>query len=133
MYRSLLLALSLVLLAASATAGDADEIDCSKAMNQNDMNICADKDYQASDKKLNAVYAKVMAALGDENYKTKLKAAERAWVAYRDTECTFETAENEGGSIHPLVYSGCLTKLTNARTKDLQAYLECFKDAEKCG
>jgi len=133
MYRSLLLALSLVLLAASATAGDADDIDCSKAMNQNDMNICADKDYQASDKKLNAVYAKVMAALGDENYKTKLKAAERAWVAYRDTECTFETAENEGGSIHPLVYSGCLTKLTNARTKDLQAYLECFKDADKCG
>jgi len=133
MYRSLLLALSLVLLAASATAGDADEIDCSKAMNQNDMNICADKDYQVSDTKLNAVYAKVMAALGDENYKTKLKAAERAWVAYRDTECTFETAENEGGSIHPLVYSGCLTKLTNARTKDLQAYLECFKDAEKCG
>ena len=133
MYRSLLLALSLVLLAASATAGDADDIDCSKAMNQNDMNICADKDYQASDKKLNAVYAKVMAALGDENYKTKLKAAERAWVAYRDTECAFETAENEGGSIHPLVYSGCLTKLTNARTKDLQAYLECFKDADKCG
>ena len=132
MVRSLLLAIALIAFAVPAHAGDADGIDCKNAMVQRDLNICADKDYQVADKKLNAVYAKITAALGDENYKTKLKAAERAWMAYRDTECVFETAENEGGSIYPMEYSGCLTKLTNARTKQLQSYLECFKDADKC-
>jgi uncharacterized protein YecT (DUF1311 family) len=133
MIRSFVLAIPLVLVAASATAGEADDVDCNKAVTQTDMNFCANKDYQAADKKLNDVYRKVAAALGDKNYQAKLKAAEKAWIGYRDTECTFETAENEGGSIHPLVYSGCLTRQTIARTKELQAYLVCFKDADKCG
>jgi uncharacterized protein YecT (DUF1311 family) len=133
MIRSFVLAIPLVLLAASAAAGDADAIDCNNAMTQNDMNICADKDYQAADKKLNDVYRKVAAALDDANYKAKLKSAEKAWIQYRDTECTFEVAQNEGGTIYPMEYSGCITRLTGARTKELQAYLACFKDAEKCG
>ena len=120
MFRSLLLAMPLVLLAASATAGDTDDIDCKNAMVQHDMNICADRDYQAADKKLNAVYAKVSA---DEEGKDKLKTAQRAWIVFRDAECTFETAESEGGSIHPLEYSMCLTALTKARTKQLGDYL----------
>jgi len=128
MLRSLLLALPLVLVAASAA-----DIDCRNAMDQNTMNMCADKDYQAADKKLNELYAKLMTALDDAGYKAKLKAAEKAWIQYRDAECTFETAENEGGSIHPLVYSGCLTRLTDAHAKELQNYLTCWKNADKCG
>ena len=128
MIRSILLALPLVVVAAAAA-----DIDCNNAMDQNTMNICADRDYQTADRKLNNVYGKVMTALSDAGYKAKLKTAQRAWIQYRDTECTFETAENEGGSIRPMVYSGCLTKLTNVRTKDLQSYLACFKDADKCG
>ena len=128
MIRSLLLALPLVLFAASAA-----DRDCNNPMDQSTMNICADKDYRAADKKLNDVYSKVMTALDDAGYRAKLKTAQRAWIQYRDTECTFEVAENEGGSIYPLVYAGCLTRLTGARTKELQAYLACFKDADKCG
>ena len=128
MIRSLILALPLVAFAASAA-----DINCAKAITQTDMNMCADKDYQAADKKLNDIYRKVTTALDDATLQAKLKTAQRAWIQYRDTECTFEVAENEGGSIYPLVYSGCLTRLTNARTKELQSYLACFKDAEKCG
>ena len=128
MIRSLLLALPLVLFAASGA-----DRDCNNPMDQSTMNICADKDYRAADKKLNDVYSKVMTALDDAGYRAKLKTAQRAWIQYRDTECTFEVAENEGGSIYPLVYSGCLTRLTGARTKELQTYLACFKDADKCG
>jgi uncharacterized protein YecT (DUF1311 family) len=127
MIRSLVLALPLVLVAASAA-----DIDCNNAMDQNSMNMCADKDYRAADKKLNDVYGKLMAALDDAT-KAKLKTAQRAWIQHRDTECTFETAENEGGSIHPLVYAGCLTRLTDARTKKLQSYFTCWKNADKCG
>ena len=130
MIRSLLFAVPLVLFAAPAVA--ADDVDCAKAVTQMDMDFCAGKDYEAADKKLNAVYQKVMAALGDKGYQEKLKAAEKAWIAYRDGECTFEVAENEGGTIYPMVYSECATQKTIARTKELQAYLACFNNAEKC-
>ena len=128
MIRSLILALPLVVFAASAA-----DIDCNKAMDQTSMNMCADKDYQAADKKLNDIYRKVTTALDDAKLQAKLKTAQRAWIQYRDTECIFEVAENEGGSIYPLVYSGCLTRLTNARTKELQNYLTCWRNADKCG
>ncbi len=111
----------------------ADSLDCRDPMNQNTMNMCAERDFEAADRELNKVYGEVMKALDDESYKAKLKLAQRAWIQFRDTECTFETAENEGGSIHPLVYAGCETRLTKARTKELRDYLVCFKDAEKCG
>ena len=129
MFRSMIFWATLVLFANSALAQNTD---CSKAMTQMDMDFCAGKNFQAADKKLNDTYREVMTALGDKNYQAKLKAAQRAWIAYRDTECTFEVAENEGGSIYPMVYSLCETKLTDARTKELQSYLACFKDAEKC-
>jgi uncharacterized protein YecT (DUF1311 family) len=128
MIRSLILALPLVIFAASAA-----DINCAKAITQTDMNMCADKEYQAADKKLNDIYRQLTAALDDAQLQAKLKVAQRAWIQYRDTECTFEVVENEGGSIYPMEYSGCTTRLTNARTKELQSYLACFKDAEKCG
>ncbi len=129
--RTMVLAMGFVLLAGPALAGD--DLDCKNPMDQQSMNFCAEKDFQAADKKLNAIYQKVMTALDDEGYKTKLKAAERAWMTFRDTQCSFETAENEGGTIHPMVYSGCETRLTNERSKQLQDYLVCWKDANKCG
>ena len=114
-----------VLLAGPALAGD-----CNKAATQFDMNECADKAYQATDKVLNEVYKKVVAA--QEGDSAKLKAAQRAWIGFRDAQCSFETADSEGGSIQPMEYSICLTKLTKARTAELNAYLACQKDAAKC-
>ena len=126
----LVLTLAALVLAAPALAQD---VDCKNAMSQSEMNICADQDYRAADAKLNAAYAKLMAVAGDEGFKAKLKIAQRAWISFRDSECTYETADNEGGSIHPLVYAGCLTRLTKERTKALNALAACQKDAEKCG
>jgi uncharacterized protein YecT (DUF1311 family) len=107
-----------------------DTIDCKNALTQFDMNQCAEKDYQAADKKLNEVYKKVVAV--QEGDAAKLKAAQRAWIGFRDAQCTFETADSEGGSIQPLEYSMCLTKLTAARAKQFNDYLACQKDAAKC-
>jgi uncharacterized protein YecT (DUF1311 family) len=101
----------------------ADDIDCKNAVTQFDMNRCADKDYQAADKKLNDIYRMVMAEQGGDN--AKLKAAQRAWIQFRDNECRFETDASEGGSIYPMEYSICLTKLTTARTKQLNEFLAC--------
>lgn len=122
-----------LLIAPFAAPALAEDVDCSKAMDQLSMNRCADDAYQAADKKLNTAYAKLMAALDDTGFKDKLKAAQKSWIQFRDNECVFETADNEGGSIHPMVYSGCLTRLTKERTKSLDDLRICLKDAEKCG
>ena len=127
MIRSLFLALPLVLVAASAA-----DIDCNNAMDQNSMNMCADIDYQAADKKLNDVYRKVTAALDDAKYQAKLKAAERAWIKFRDAQCTHAAATFEGGSMQPQVHVECLPRLTKARAKELQDYLACKQTDGVC-
>jgi uncharacterized protein YecT (DUF1311 family) len=104
---------------ALAHADEADGIDCAHAMAQQDMNICADKDYQKADAALNRAYKAAMAGLGAPD-RDLLRASERAWIGYRDAQCTFENAPNQGGSIYPMVYAGCLTTLTKARTKELK-------------
>lgn len=123
---------SVLAVAGAAQAGDSGDADCSNAMTQNDMNICADKEYQAADHRLNDVYRKVSALQKDKASKDSLVAAERAWLGYRDAECTFETAADLGGSIYPMEYAMCLAKLTKARTQELDDYLTCEADATKC-
>jgi len=121
--KSLLLALCVAAIlpfAAPARADEADGIDCDHAMAQQEMNICADKDYRTADKVLNDAYRKAMADL-DAHSKDLLRASQREWIKFRDAECTYQSAQNEGGSIYPLVYSGCLTRLTTDRTKQLGA------------
>lgn len=115
-----LLALPLLFAAAPALADDADGIDCNNAVSQNDMNICADKDFQKIDAVLNKTYQATLKDL-DAHSRDLLRAAQREWIKFRDAECTYQNAQNEGGSIYPLVYSGCLTTLTKDRIKQLKA------------
>jgi uncharacterized protein YecT (DUF1311 family) len=114
------LALPALLALAPARADEADGIDCKNAMTQTDMNICADKDYRKADAALNAAYRKAIVGL-DAHSRDLLRAAQREWIKFRDAECTFQSAQNEGGSIHPMVYAECLTTLTQARTRQITA------------
>jgi uncharacterized protein YecT (DUF1311 family) len=79
---------------------------------QMEMNSCAASDYSRADKDLNAAWRELPKS-------TELVAAQRAWIAYRDAECSFRRAQFEGGSIAPLIYSTCLSELTKQRTKIL--------------
>lgn len=115
-----------------AAPASADGPDCKNPMDQHTMNHCAGLAYEAADAKLNAAYAKLKAAQSEDGFKVKLRDAQRAWIQFRDKHCTYEAAENEGGSIYPLVYSGCLTRLTRDRTNVLEQLAACQKDAEKC-
>jgi uncharacterized protein YecT (DUF1311 family) len=112
-------ALPLLLAGAPARADDADGIDCNNAMAQNDMNICADKDYRQADAALNRTYKETLKG-EDAHTADLLRKAQRAWIAFRDAECVYQNAENEGGSIYPMVYAGCLTRLTKLRTQQLK-------------
>ena len=111
-----ILAASLALAACDAKADD--KIDCDKALTQHDMNFCAAEDYKAADSMLNVTYRALQATL-DKKTQDMLKDAQRAWIKFRDEECHYQASPNEGGSLWPLVYHGCLTDLTKARTKEL--------------
>jgi len=117
-----------VLAAAPAAWGEeCDRSDDSQQM----MNICADADYQAADAKLNAAY-KDLVGRNDDKTNQLLQTAQRAWFAFRDAECTYSTTDSEGGSIHPMEVSQCLTELTVTRTKQLTSGSNCQEGDASC-
>lgn len=115
-----------------AQAQDEPQVDCAKAETQADMNICANKDYEAADTELNAVYKKAMVAMKDTDKELgeidanyvgavdALKKAQRAWIDYRDGQCELAGFEARGGSMEPMLVSGCLADLTKKRTEELK-------------
>jgi uncharacterized protein YecT (DUF1311 family) len=122
--------LSLTLLAvALALPAAAEEADCANAITQKDMNICAEADWQAADKVLNSTYKEVMAAMKQmdaglpddlRGAEVALRDAQRAWISYRDANCTAAGFKMRGGSAEPLLVYGCLLQLTLTRTEELQ-------------
>ena len=82
----------------AATDDPLKDVDCKTASVQIELNNCADRQFQASDKKLNVLYRKLLEAAGPKE-RELLKSAERNWLNYRDSECEYENAPDEGGSI----------------------------------
>ncbi|WP_119256835.1 lysozyme inhibitor LprI family protein [Shinella zoogloeoides] len=138
MRRHLLLASAALLLSSAFAMAQAEEpeVDCDNAMTQADMNICARRDYEEADKALNVAYRKAMAAaqtmdadargMGEQyvGAVNALKNAQRAWIGYRDGQCELAGFEARGGSMEPLLVSGCLADLTRKRTEELKAVYE---------
>ena len=110
--------------------------ECGGNLNQIELNRCFDRVYRRADAELNAVYRHLAGNLGNDAegkvYVDLLQAAERAWVAFRDQECEFETAVTRGGSIHPMEVSICLARLTRERSKELQRQLSCPEGDLSC-
>lgn len=89
-----------------------------------DMRKSAMKEFNEADAQLNKIYGKLLSRLGDEGQKAKLRAAEKAWLKYRNAHSEFEAAFYEGGSIQPQMRTGCLTTMTKNRIKELQNVLD---------
>jgi uncharacterized protein YecT (DUF1311 family) len=109
----------------------AAEIDCKNATIQMDMNICAGQDFKRSDALLNQAYKQKMAQLSPEQ-QTKFKAAQRSWIAFRDNDCAFMSSGVDGGSVQPMIYSGCLQQKTEQRTKEINDILHCEEGDLSC-
>jgi uncharacterized protein YecT (DUF1311 family) len=129
-------ALSLLLCCTASADAQQPEPDCRKAVTQMDLNICADQDYRAADAELNKTYRLAVAAmqatdkeLGDIDSAyagalEALKKAQRAWIGYRDGQCELAGFEARGGSMGPMLISGCLAELTRKRTAELKELME---------
>ena len=119
----------LIALIALATGSvQAQEVDCATAETQQDMNACAELDWQAADSALNASYARAMIMMqgidadlpaDQRGAADTLRRAQRSWVMFRDAACAAEAYTMYGGSAQPLLTYGCMARLTAARADDL--------------
>ena len=96
---------------------------CANAQTQFELNECQAREYKKADAALNAIYKQLMAKVEDEGERGTLKAAQVAWIKYRDANCEFESYINKGGTMYSMVYDGCLTALTQERTRHLRDLL----------
>jgi len=107
----------------SKPARTAKKTACADLMTQGDMNRCAVEEYKKADEDLNRVYQQTMAKLSEE-HKLKLKAAQLAWIQFRDADCDCEAFTYEGGSMQPLIKFTCLASSTKARIQNLKSLAE---------
>jgi uncharacterized protein YecT (DUF1311 family) len=125
--------------AQKATAQVTKPDPCEKATSQADMNDCYGNAYQKVDARLNHVYRNALSALqhdlenagkGDpeqEKYLRTavedLKAAEVAWIKYRDLHCEAASQQYAGGTVLSMMHSICLSTVTEHRIDEIkQAY-----------
>ncbi len=101
---------------------------CTDSENQAEMNLCAQKNATAADGKLNDAYKdaidemkQVDASLpaDQRGAEQALRAAQRAWITYRDQTCAAEAFEYQGGSMQPMILSDCLARVSEDRAEEL--------------
>ncbi len=106
----------------------AQKLDCTSPQTQSAMNQCAGLAFQDADIALNDAYGDAVAVASDGGddggSEERLRAAQRAWIEYRDLACEAEAPSSPmAGSMQPMLYSYCLERLTNARTEDLRSFI----------
>jgi uncharacterized protein YecT (DUF1311 family) len=106
--------------------------DCSNAATQMDMNFCAGAAQKSADDQLNKTYNTLVARIDGKDALAQLRDAEKAWIVYRDRECTFESSATVGGSIHSMIVAQCLETMTRAREKELRRQLNCQEGDMSC-
>ena len=106
---------------------------CDNAGTQADMNDCAQRELRAADKELNGAYGELKSAYDKIDGATDaLVAAQRAWIKFRDAECSLESQPSVGGSMRNVIYSNCMTRLTADRIGQIRVKLACQEGDMTC-
>lgn len=111
------------------TEARADNCDALKT--QSEITACFGDDEKAADSTLNKLYQSLMHVLSDAD-KQRLRDAQRAWIGFRDKECTFRVAPYADGSIAPSLTASCVTALTAQRVVDLRQQVNCEEGDLSC-
>lgn len=98
---------------------------------QTDLNECTAAEARRADAAMNAAYAELMKRIGP-TAQAALRAAQKAWLPFRDASCALEAMGAAGGSMQPMIRSGCLARVTAERTKTLDRYLTCEEGDAGC-
>lgn len=83
------------------------------------MTQCLARETAWWDSQLNARYAELRTTLDVESF-AELRGAQRAWIAFRDADCSFRYAYWREGTIRSLFYGSCMLDLTAKRAIDLE-------------
>ena len=109
---------------------DADYSKCAEeAISTMDSRICASEATDLADKELNLVFQtakKELTAANDADSKEILKrlvAAQRAWITYRDANCSLGGTQMLNGSGESQIISGCIATTTIERVIELKSIL----------
>ena len=126
-------------LLAFALAAQADpEADCKDPQTQTDMNMCSGRAFRAAGLAMNRqwdVVSKVMKDLDKKRdqgaddrpgYFATLLESQRAWLKFRDAQCTAEGYYARGGTMEPLLFNTCAEGLREQRTKQLRELAEQY-------
>lgn len=104
---------------------------CKDPVSQSAMTQCAGEAFKKADLQLNKAYNAYRARL-NASQQAKLKAAQLAWIKFRDLSCDFESSGVEGGSAYAMVRAGCFTSKTEARLKEIQKLSACEEGDLSC-
>ncbi len=66
-------------------------------------------------------YKALLDRLPNAESKEKLKASQRAWIAFRDAEASFAADQVRGGSLAPVLRYTSMTESTEQRIKQLKS------------
>jgi uncharacterized protein YecT (DUF1311 family) len=83
------------------------------------MRACENRRYADAQHELDTAYQDLLRHL-DERQRQKLRVAERAWLRFRDTNAEFQASLAQGGTLGPLLKTGSLTEMTQARAMELK-------------
>lgn len=97
----------------------ASNVNCQAPQGTPEYNYCAQEQYDEVDTKLNRVYQDWKEQLSPAAQE-KLTDAALAWIDYRDAHCTFAVREAIDGTGYSAYLNDCLTRLTEARTAELE-------------
>ncbi|CAN7144070.1 lysozyme inhibitor LprI family protein [Phenylobacterium sp. LjRoot225] len=84
------------------------------------MRECISAELHRRDAELNAAYRRLADVLATPDRKAALQAAQRAWIGFRDAECTADASGAVGGTIWPLIVETCHIDMTYERTLQLR-------------
>ena len=109
--------------------------DC-EGKKQQEINDFAEEEASSKDAELNSAYKRLLAIAKkgdsqdevvktagmnyvDGGYEKPVRDSQRAWIKFRDANCTMKSLTDLGGSMRPFDVSNCKIDMTIARTKEL--------------
>ena len=128
----------LACLSAPAIAADPIQACYDKARTQPELTHCSGLASQQADKELNAVYQAVLKRhTADRVFSEKFKAAQRAWLKWRDAEMEAiypdsDQPQRRYGSSFSYCRGNQIEAITRERTKQLRKWADGIEEGELC-
>jgi uncharacterized protein YecT (DUF1311 family) len=104
-------------------------LNCASPRSTPEFNLCPEGVFQKADDKLNAAFTKALDFIRTvdsekpydaASWEQALRASQRAWLAFRDTDCKGLTPMSwTGGTGTTVAVLECMTTKTSIRTKEL--------------